>query len=632
MNFMKRVGEAWFRKTGALGIGMILISAAGLSGEESALPLVTLDVYEVGIYTPANPVPAGTYAAPITLLRYDPQVDLQVRGFPEAQSDITIRGSVFEHSGVQLGALPLFDPQTGHYTAEIPVDPWMLQSPEVVTGSGNGWRGFNSNAGTLHWRWREISPGARLEAGVGDHGLNFQRVVAGDQWSLRGGDDPVRLGVQAGFSRSEGRGTRPHMEHDFQRYSGRVQLLGRGGQTDLYGAYQAKFYGMPGGYTGNPAFLEADRYRVNLYGINHFQRYGAEESYWEAGVSWRRLVNDYELDRSRGLGFFRPYEHESEVWALGWQGMHHAGPWRTFHRATFVADEIESTELTHADFSSRSYGKVAVLPTYEIVDGDVRVWSLGAGLAYADTNRDRGTLSPLATLSLRERVPGGFNRYFVDYAESAQVPGYTAKSSNPAPGAFAGNPDLERERTRSLETGVEVNRASILWRGVIFWRQDRDLADWTFHSEAASLRQANPVDLDNYGVETALTFLWGAHRFSLGYMGITKSADYGEALVDGSYYAMNYARHRATLAWVYTILEGLEFRADAELRRQSRNIRRTSGRNAFLLSLGTAWEPRFWEGGSFHITVDNVTNSNFQDFPGTPPPRRQVSFSAAYQW
>ncbi len=607
-----------------------MLSVVQLCGEDR---IVELSPYVVDDLRVANPVPAGSFAAPVTLLRYEPRVDLQVRGFPEAQSDITIRGSVFEHSGVQVGALPLFDPQTGHYTAELPFDPLMVSAPEVITGVENALAGFNSNAGTVRWSWIPVASAGYVEVGVGDNGLNFQRAVAGETWAIGADARRRKIGVQGGFSRSEGNGSRPHMDHDFVRYSGRIQFRSPAAQTDLFAGYQSKFYGIPGGYTGNPDFLEADRYRVALFIVNHRHAYG-EGSHWEAGVSHRRLVDDYELDRSRGKDFFRPFQHETEVEAAAVQGRHHTERWGVDYRAVALWDTIESTDLVHAGFQSRRYTKAAVFPAYRLAPGSDRVWTVGAGAAWDDTNRESSAVSPLALVSLEKVIPGGHNRYYAEYSGSSQVPGYTSKASSPPPGAFAGNAQLGRERTGNLEVGIEAARERITVGSALFYRRDRDLADWTFHSDAASLRQANPVDLDNYGWESLVRMRAGKHQLFIGYTALSKTADYGSAggLVDGSYYAVNYARHRLTAAWVFEPVPGVELRVDTEARRQAENERRASSRNAFHASVGALWRPSGIAGAELRVTVDNITNSNFQDFPGTPPPRRQFSVAGAYAW
>ena len=83
----------------------------------------------------ANTRPAGTYATPVTQLRYDPLTELQSRGLPEGQADVTVRGGLFDNTGFRTGAVTVMDPQTGHYAAELPIDPAWLSSPQVLTGN-----------------------------------------------------------------------------------------------------------------------------------------------------------------------------------------------------------------------------------------------------------------------------------------------------------------------------------------------------------------------------------------------------------------------------------------------------------------------------------------------------------------
>ena len=51
---------------------------------------------------------------------------------------------------------------------------------------------------------------------------------------------------------------------------------------------------------------------------------------------------------------------------------------------------------------------------------------------------------------------------------------------------------------------------------------------------------------------------------------------------------------------------------------------------AFLSSLALAWEPG--SGFGLALTADNLTDEEYQQFPGTPAVGRQVSLSAKYEW
>ncbi|NNK33535.1 MAG: TonB-dependent receptor, partial [Xanthomonadales bacterium] len=83
-------------------------------------------------------------------------------------------------------------------------------------------------------------------------------------------------------------------------------------------------------------------------------------------------------------------------------------------------------------------------------------------------------------------------------------------------------------------------------------------------------------------------------------------------------------------AWSPT--ETVEFRMDNEYRRQQSNPLRSSRDSAFLASLSAAWYPRWSTRMDFRLVADNLTDSDFQEFPGTPPMGRQVSLALGLAW
>src|ERR1700722_10954680 len=133
----------------ALALGPAALRAQ----DESFLPTVT--VYSPSI---ANQAPAGTFAMPVSALRYDPLVDIEPRNMAEAQADVTIRGDTFENTGLEVGALSIFDPQTGHYLMELPVAPVMLGAPSVQTGADFATEAMNSTGGAAAYEWKPVTP------------------------------------------------------------------------------------------------------------------------------------------------------------------------------------------------------------------------------------------------------------------------------------------------------------------------------------------------------------------------------------------------------------------------------------------------------------------------------------------
>jgi hypothetical protein len=135
-----------------------------------------------------------------------------------------------------------------------------------------------------------------------------------------------------------------------------------------------------------------------------------------------------------------------------------------------------------------------------------------------------------------------------------------------------------------------------------------------------------------FGIEALYSRAWDSLDLSVGYTYLDKDSDYGTANVDASFYALNFARHRATLAIRYRFGEGIEFSLDNEYRKQEDNPLRTTSGEAFVVSASLTWAPANGSGFGVAVTADNLTDDDYQQFPGTPAVGRQVSISARYRW
>jgi len=104
-------------------------------------------------------------------------------------------------------------------------------------------------------------------------------------------------------------------------------------------------------------------------------------------------------------------------------------------------------------------------------------------------------------------------------------------------------------------------------------------------------------------------------------------------VVDASFYALNFARHRLTLAMVYQWTPRFEIRSDNELRMQEENSLRSNGVDeAVISSLGLFYFPESIEGLELSLAVENLWDSRFEEIPSVPARPRQVSASAVYRF
>jgi vitamin B12 transporter len=576
----------------------------------------------------ANSDPAGSYASVTTLLRFDPAVELQSRGLPEGQADVTVRGGLFENTGFKTGAVTVTDPQTGHYAAELPIDPALLSLPEIKTGIDNSFGGFNSNVVTIAYSLPKIDEGGSALLGAGNDELNFQSLrFAKTRVSNRGND----LGLQLSASLSEGDGTVENGDHEFERYNLQLQRANGNSQSDLIVAYQDKFYAWPGAYTGFSTLAETDHTKTTLVLASH--RSDRANGHWEASAFYRELEDDYDFDRTTTeSGAPGSFDHETRAYGAGIEGQHRAAGWDWNYAAQLTSDElVSSTDLTGGEFTSRDYASLSVVPSIDLSRSADRSMIFRFGASVDISNRDSNEVLPVIGLTMQRDVANGSRFLSLEYAGTSQVPGYTVLNSGPS-GLFGGNPDLGRERADELS--LSFGKESGDWHTSVttFYRADDDLVDWTYESGAPFSRQANAVDIDVFGVAIVFGKSWESLDLLAGYTYLDKDADYGSATVDASFYALNYASHRATLAISYQFNDRLKFRLDNEYREQEENPLRASSDNAHLISASLAWEPANGHGLGAALVADNLGDDDYQQFPGTPAVGRQLSLSIRYDW
>ena len=618
------------QKTQALTTAVLFTSVFTHSAGAQNAAGTDEDISEIKVMAArvANHDPASSYASPATALRFDPLTELQSRGIAEGQSDVTVRGGLFENTGFKLGAVTITDPQTGHYVAELPVDPALMSDPVIYKGIDSAVDGFNSAVATVSYGIARVEEGGSIALGAGSDSLNHQSLRFGQTTTNGSGDD---IGVVVSLAHSEGDGSVEFGDHEFLRFNFQLQRATEDSQSDLIVAYQDKFFGWPGAYTGFATLPEIDDTKTALLLANHRQQ--TDRGWFEVGGFYRRLEDDYDFNRTTlESGAPGSFEHETKVIGAGIQGVHQTGriSWRYGGQVT--SDElVRSTDLTNGLFTDRTSATFSVVPSIEsdLADGNKLIWRIGATIDYS--NRDSNAASPLVGLTYSRTDTGGSSNFSLEYAATSQVPGYTALNSNPS-GLFGGNQTLGREKAKQLSASFERDTGDWQLKATLFSRQDDKLVDWTYSTASPFARQANAVDIDVIGFEGFFVRSWDSVDLSIGYTALDKDADYGTSQVDASFYALNFAKHRATVAFAYRFASDFELRLDNEFRSQEDNPLRVGDDSTYLASASLSWSSPGERGFGAALVVDNATDSEYQPFPGTPASGRQISLSARYTW
>lgn len=613
-------------------IGALCVLPA-LSADDSvptAGPVESLP--EVRVVSPrvANQEPATTFAMPVSGLTFEPLVDVQARNMAEGQADISIRGGTFENTGFSIGALPVYDPQTGHLFGELPIAPALLGPVEVRTGLENARQGWGGTAGNVGYDWGPVRDGGFVSAGGGDNHLLRGEVYVGAE-----SDKTVagrRLAADVDIAYSESDGSRPFGDHQFERYNVRLQLSDDVSQTDLFAGYQHKFFGWTNLYAAPFNSNETEEIETTLVGVNHRVEFG-DEGYFQAGVYHRHNVDDFEFNRSAAIPD-NSY-NITEVSGFAFDGRRGVAE-RTalIYRGGVIADELTKTRgLTFGNYDDRTqyYAGLSAEHTVGLAaEGRELVFTAGAN--YDDSNRDAGRLSPLAGVELRQ-ADSAIRRVYLTYAETSQLPTYQALNASPFAGLFRGDANLPRAVAKNLELGADAAVTNWSLSAAVFARDDEDLLDYIYNPALApvAVRQAVSGDLRTIGFETVARRQAERYDLTIGYTFLHKDEDY-LAANQASFYAFNYAEHRLTAAVVWRVTGDLELRMDNEYRIQEENTLRRRNDEPLLSALGLVWRVPGVAGLSLNAQVDNLWNTYYEEVPQVPGARRTWSAGATYVW
>ncbi|HDY89609.1 MAG TPA: TonB-dependent receptor [bacterium] len=112
-----------------------------------------------------------------------PSINLIERGTPGSQADIRIRGSSIEGVLVLINGIRVHDPQTGHFTMDIPVDLSSVERIEVMSGGGSSLYGSSTSGGLINIVTKKESEGIVSGLSIGSYGSVNLGMSIGKQLS-----------------------------------------------------------------------------------------------------------------------------------------------------------------------------------------------------------------------------------------------------------------------------------------------------------------------------------------------------------------------------------------------------------------------------------------------------------------
>ncbi len=503
----------WMKISGVLA-GIVCFFALGSSAKSIELEPIVVGKDRVasgaklGEYFFQNQLGLLPYSSPEEIAEYLPAVELQKRGSFGIQQDLSIRGSIFEDNIVSLENIEINDPQTGHFSLEIP-----FTSADIEKVS------LDKNRQHLDYKLRlPKEKGTLIRNSFGQHAL-WENLLS---TNFKTGNLKSRVSVEHKTSK----GARPDTDFTIYNFSSHsLWECNKGTAEFIFGSTKRDF-GANSFYSVN--FPHQQEHITQQF---YLLKGSLEKEFFdlEGAAYFRRHTDKFILDR-RNPDSYPINHHKTYVWGLEKK--------ITFENGVFFKPVLRQEKITSTNLGKQSrINKGFFLGLTEKKIGDF-IYQISAGLNYY---KPWGYLEDI-NLNLGYRLRDdlllkfSFNRFW-------RTPSFTELHYEDP--ANIGNPSLGVQRTNNYELGLKFSPLdNIRLSFDFFLRQQSDTIDWVKDS------LSDPWQAENIGSLTARGFDFYAEletrkkslkTIGLGYTYLDLNKDNPYAF---SKYVFDYSRHK----------------------------------------------------------------------------------------
>lgn len=576
---------------------------------ETSTNVLTVDVYAVNI------APAWIAGRPDSLgesMALEPHAIINSQGGKNIQNDISIRGSSFSEAGITISGLPLRNPQTEHFHAELPFSSSLFSSPRILTGLAQTFKTDGFLAGSINFEFLPVTGNSHIEAGGGvpDHrwgSLFYQHIFpyqSGQTW---------RNGISV-FGMSEKMDKIDYKDNNLTRTAGgvHIQTLSKDVQANIVFGSQKKEFGVRGYYGVSPT-LSGDETLDDTMALCTASWQVSSDSRLTTAIANRRLEDSYVLNLTPSNYI---NNHVSTIISTTINGEHRLSSYLNFMwRASTEGEKIESTRLGN---HSRRQDILTLMPGFISSK-----FQANAGIRTRWMNDfDMTRYEPIVGVILP--LGSGFSSYLAYYHSSRQ-PSYTELNYE-SPGSL-GNQGLEPEKSIETEGGLKWTDGSLLTCKVsVFTRQTENTVDWIKQLQDSPRWEANNIgDIETRGTELELVYTPSPlSQLHLVYTYLDKIS---ETNFYASRYILDFPEHYLKFIAKYRITQRCELTLLQSLRIQTDNPLRNSDSVGTEGNIYLKLLPSKDKGMEITFGVDNLWNDKFEIFVGQHPPRRRVSLS-----
>ena len=554
------------------------------------------------------------------LLTHYAGIDIQQRGPHGVQSDISIRGGSFDQTAILLNGINLTNPQTGHYSFDIPINLSDIERIEIVQGPTSLAYGAGAFAGGINIITKKESHNsfeANLEGGM--HSL----INTEARGTIRANSSLHQL--SAGYRQSDG-----YMDNSDYRMTNLLwqsRFEADNTHIDFTAGYNDKNYGANTFYTA--AFPNQYDDTESIFMAIQGETNGKLK--FKPQLYWNRHYDEFQLVRGDNSAI--PYNyHRSDVWGTNMQWQYASQLGISSFGGELRNESIMSSVLgkpmdnnigKYSKSDSRSH--ISLFAEHNFIYNNLTL-SLGGLLNHNTAIVDKYEFYPAINTSYR--INNNISLY-ASWNKATRMPTftdlyYTTKT-------HAGNTDLKSERSEALEAGIKLRNEYINGYLNAYYMKGRNMIDWLKPDAESLWESGNLSKIDKYGFEAGINVdlqrILGKRQplqsFSIGYMHLKQYMSETELI---SNYTLNHLRHKltaslqhelfknATLSWHFRWQD----RAGSYLKyTDGQPVEQVGYKPYALLDVKASYRLNKL---NFFVNLSNLLNTTYYDLGNLPQP------------
>lgn len=404
-------------------------------------------------------------------------IDIRRRGPEGIQSDINIRGATFEQNLILIDGVKINDPQTGHYSMDLPVVMSDVDRIEILKGPASSIYGPNAFGGAINIITKKPE-GKSLFFNIEGGSFDYFRSSLSLTYPF------ASIGNRFSIEESRSTGYMPETEFNVLSLSNVSSLETFLGVYNFLFGYTKKDYGAANFYS-NLFPNEEEHTDTRFFKIDGIFEEGDIKIMPKLFL--RRHGDKFILDRNRPgwqTNYHTTYSYGGEMGGVLDKEFLAAS-----YGVELSRDTIDSTSMqTHSRTNDGFYLELSP----RIVDA----LNLNIGVREDYFSGFGWQCSPSASASYKLMknflLKGSVGRAY-------RIPTFTDLYYNDS--GNIGNPDLRPESSWTYEAGADYRLSGIECSAVYFHRDSYDTIDWIRQSSNAPWRAMNIGSVSTNGVE-----------------------------------------------------------------------------------------------------------------------------------